>query len=449
LTVSTWPGAGLGRHQWNAVIASFLGWTLDAFDFFLMVFMFTAIAHEFHAKVAQVAIASTLTLAARPFGALVFGMLADRYGRRPVLMVDILLYSVLEFASAFAPSLTVLLILRAAFGFAMGGEWGVGASLAMESIPARARGFISGLLQEGYAFGYLLASVVFFLLFDRIGWRGMFMVGLVPALLVVLLRLGVKESPAFENAERAKPARGPWSLAATGVAALAVAMAPALAGAADAKAMLGWIYFVDAPIALMGLWVFRKQWKTALYVVALMTACNFASHGTQDLFPTFLQRQHHLDTHTVGMLAVIMNLGAIVGGLALGTWSERIGRRRAMALAALAALAIAPLWAFSHTVAMLAAGAFLMQAAVQGAWGVIPAHLNELSPADARGAFPGYAYQLGNLLASGAAVWQAGVAEARGDDYGLALALVAGLAAVAIAILSMLGPERRGVDFTA
>ncbi|MEO8925778.1 MAG: MFS transporter [Caulobacteraceae bacterium] len=450
MTVSTWPGAGLDRHQWSAVAASFLGWTLDAFDFFLMVFMFTAIAHEFHADVARVAIASTLTLAARPFGALVFGMLADRYGRRPVLMADILLFSVLEFASAFAPSLTVLLILRAAFGFAMGGEWGVGASLAMESIPAKARGSISGLLQTGYASGYLLASVAFFLLFDRIGWRGMFMVGLAPALLVVVLRLGVKESPVFEARERASgQRRGPAMLALIGAGALALAMAPALAGAANPGAMLGWIYFVDAPIALMGLWIFRKHWKRALYVVALMTACNFASHGTQDLFPTFLQKQHHLDTHAVGTVAIIMNLGAIIGGLALGAWSERIGRRRAMALGALAALFILPLWALSHTLAMLAASAFLMQAALQGVWGVIPAHLNELSPEGARGAFPGYVYQLGNLLASGNAVWQARIAEAHGNNYALALALVAGLAAISIAILSILGPERRGAAFTA
>ena len=439
----------LTRQQWSAVTASFLGWTLDAFDFFLMVFMFTAIAREFHTKVAAVAIASTLTLAARPFGALVFGMLADRFGRRPVLMVDILLYSALEFASAFAPSLAVLLILRAAFGFAMGGEWGVGASLAMESIPPRARGFISGLLQEGYAAGYLLASVVFFLLFDRIGWRGMFMVGLVPALLVVLLRMGVKESPVFEARKPTGPRRGPWFLAVIGLGALAVAMGPALAGAHDNASMLGWVYFVDAPIALIGLWAFRRQWKLALYVVALMTAFNFLSHGTQDLFPTFLQKQHALDTHTVGILAAIMNLGAIIGGVAFGAWSERIGRRRAVVIAALGSLVILPLWAFSHTVAMLAAGAFAMQAMVQGAWGVIPAHLNELSPPDARGAFPGYAYQVGNLLASGNAVWQAQIAEARGDDYSFALALVAGAVAVVIAALTLFGPERRDVDFAA
>jgi SHS family lactate transporter-like MFS transporter len=439
---------GLDRHQWAAVSASFLGWTLDAFDFFLMVFMFGAIAKEFHTNVAAVAIASTLTLAARPFGALVFGMLADQYGRRPVLMVDILLYSVLEFASAFAPSLTVLLILRAAFGFAMGGEWGIGASLAMESIPVKARGIVSGVLQEGYAAGYLLASVVFFFLFDRIGWRGMFMVGLVPALLVVLLRLGVKESPVFEAGRHAATKRSPQVLLGVGLIALAVAMGPALVGAVDKSAMLKWVYFIDAPIALCGLWAFRKHWKTALYVVLLMTAFNFFSHGTQDLFPTFLQKQHHLDTRTVGTLTVIMNLGAIVGGLTFGAWSERIGRRRAIVIAALLSLLVLPLWAFSHTVAMIAVGAFAMQLMVQGAWGVIPVHLNELSPPDARGAFPGFAYQLGNLLASGNAVWQAQIAEAHGDNYSLAMAVVAGAVAVAIALITIFGPERRGADFT-
>jgi SHS family lactate transporter-like MFS transporter len=440
---------GLNRHQWAAVTASFLGWTLDAFDFFLMTFMFSAIAKEFHASVPAVVIASTLTLAARPFGALLFGMLADQFGRRPVLMIDILLYSALEFASAFAPSLTVLLILRAAFGFAMGGEWGIGASLAMESIPPKARGFVSGLLQEGYAAGYLLAALVYGLLFDKFGWRGMFMVGLVPALLVVLLRLGVKESPVFEASRHQAPKRSPLFLLGMGVLALAAAMGPALVGAVDKSAMLKWVYFVDAPIALCGLWAFRKHWKTALYVVLLMTAFNFFSHGTQDLFPTFLQKQHHMDTAQVRNLTVIMNIGAIVGGLAFGAWSEKIGRRWAIIIAALLSLLVLPLWAFSHTAAMLAAGAFAMQVMVQGAWGIIPVHLNELSPADARGAFPGFAYQLGNLLASGNAVWQAQIAEARGDNYSLALALVAGVVAVVIAVVTFFGPEKRGVNFEA
>ena len=438
---------GLNRHQWSAVSASFLGWTLDAFDFFLMVFMFKAIAAEFHTDIKAVAIASTLTLAARPFGAIVFGLLADRFGRRPVLMIDILLYSTLEFASAFAPSLTVLLILRALFGFAMGGEWGVGASLVMESIPPKARGVISGLLQEGYAVGYLLAAVTYYLLFDRIHWRGMFMIGMVPALLVVVLRFWVKESPVFE-AERARaPKRSPALLFAIGVVALAAAVGPAAAGVFDKTALWRWVYLVDAPIALAGLFLFRKHWKMAIYVVVLMTAFNFLSHGTQDLYPTFLQVQHKLDTQTVGVVTAIMNLGAITGGLLFGAWSETLGRRRAIVAAALLCLPVIPLWAFSHSLALLTVGAFAMQVAVQGAWGVIPAHLNELSPSDARGAFPGFAYQLGNLLASGAVVLQAGVAEARGDDYGWAMAAVAGAAAVVIVGVTFLGPERRDVRF--
>jgi SHS family lactate transporter-like MFS transporter len=226
-------------------------------------------------------------------------------------------------------------------------------------------------------------------------------------------------------------------------------MGPALVGAVDKTAMLKWVYFIDAPIALCGLWAFRRQWKTALYVVAMMTAFNFFSHGTQDLFPTFLQKQHGMSAGTVGLVTAVMNVGAIVGGLAFGAWSERIGRRRAIVVASLLSLLVLPLWAFSHTTALLAVGAFAMQAMVQGAWGVIPVHLNELSPPDARGAFPGFAYQLGNLLASGNAVWQAQIAEAHGGAYSLALALVAGVTAVVIAAVTLFGPERRDVDFAA
>lgn len=440
---------GMDRHQWAAVTASFLGWTLDAFDFFLMVFMFKAISTEFHTDLPAVAVASMLTLAARPFGAFVFGLFADRYGRRPVLMVDILLYSVLEFASAYAPSLAVLLILRAAFGFAMGGEWGIGASLTMESIPPKARGFISGLLQEGYAAGYLLATLVFYFLFDKIGWRGMFMVGLIPALLVVLIRLGVKESPVFEAQRHAAPKRNPMALFGIGLVGLGIALGPTLVGKINGAAMLNWVYFIDVPIALCGLWAFRKHWKTALYVILLMTAFNFFSHGSQDIYPTFLKEQHHLDTHTAGVVTAIMNVGAIVGGLAFGAWSEKIGRRWAIVIASLLSLAVIPLWAFSHTVAMLAAGAFLMQVMVQGAWGVVPVHLNELSPAGERGTFPGYAYQLGNLLASGNLVWQTTLAKAHHDDFGLIMAVGVGIVALVIAVVTFFGPERRGVDFKA
>jgi SHS family lactate transporter-like MFS transporter len=439
----------LTRRQWNAVAASFLGWTLDAFDFFLMVFMFSAIAKEFHTDVASVLVANTLTLAARPFGALVFGLLADRYGRRPVLMVDILLFSVLEIASAFAPSLAVLMMLRAVFGFAMGGEWGVGASLAMETIPPKARGFISGLLQEGYAAGYLLAALVAFLLLDKIHWRGLFLVGAAPALIVVLIRMGVEESPTFEAQRARAPTQSPLMLFGIGAVALAVAMGPTLLGATGKDALLKWVYFVDAPIALCGLWAFRKHWRLALYAILLMTAFNLFSHGAQDLYPTFLGKQHGLNTQWVATLTIIGNVGAIVGGLTFGAWSERLGRKWAIAGAAALSLLVIPLWAFSHTVALLALGAFLMQVMVQGAWGVIPAHLNELSPNAARGAFPGFVYQLGNLLASGCGVWQAQIAEARGDNYGFALAVVCGAVALVIVALTVFGPQRQDADFTA
>jgi SHS family lactate transporter-like MFS transporter len=391
--------------QRSAIWASYLGWTLDAFDYFLMVFMLSAIAKEFGTDVKAASQAVFLTLAARPIGAFCFGWLAERFGRRPILMIDIVLFSVMEFASGFAPSLTSLLVLRFLFGIAMGGEWGLGASLVMESIPPKLRGPVSGLLQGGYPTGYFVASLVYFLLFDAIGWRGMFMVGVLPALLVLLIRIHVKESPVFE-ARRGKA-------------------------------------HVNPVMELV------RNWKIALYLVVLMTAFNFFSHGTQDLYPTFLQKQHHFDTHTTGILAAIMNVGAIVGGIAFGIWSEKIGRKRAIIIASLLALPIIPLWAFSSTPLLLGLGAFLLQVAVQGAWGIIPVHLNELSPPLARSLFPGFAYQLGNLIASKNAPIQAGIAEKHGDNYALALALVCGITAIIIAIWTAMGPERKDADFTA
>jgi SHS family lactate transporter-like MFS transporter len=395
----------LEPRQRSAIWASYLGWTLDAFDFFLMVFMLKAIAAEFGTDVKAVSEGIFLTLAARPLGAFIFGWLAEHFGRRPVLMADIILFSLFEFASGFAPTLTSLLVLRFLFGVGMGGEWGLGASLVMETIPAKLRGPVSGLLQSGYPSGYFVASLVYFLLFDTIGWRGMFMVGVAPALLVLLIRMHVEESPVFE-ARRGKGRANP----------------------------IGELV---------------KHWKIALYLVVLMTAFNFFSHGTQDLYPTFLQKQHHFDTHTVGILAAVMNVGAIVGGISFGIWSEKLGRRRAIIIACLLALPIIPLWAFATTPLLLAIGAFLIQFALQGAWGIIPVHLNELSPPLARSLFPGFAYQLGNLIASKNAPIQAGIAQGRGDDYAFALALVCGISAVVIAIWTALGPERKHADFLA
>jgi SHS family lactate transporter-like MFS transporter len=394
---------GLNRKQVHSIWASYLGWTLDAFDFFLLLFMLSAIAKEYGTDIKTVSEATFLTLAARPFGAFAFGWMADRYGRRPIMMIVILLFSLFSFASAFAWSLTSLFVIRTLFGFCMGGEWGIGASLVMESIPIKLRGPVSGLLQSGYPSGYFLASLITFLLFDAIGWRAMFMVGIAPAILVFLIRMHVEESPAFEKRRHERPAN---------------------------------------PIGEL-----IKHWKIALYVVLLMTAFNFFSHGTQDIYPTFLREQHKFDTHMVSVLAMVGNAGAIVGGITFGIWSERIGRKRAIIIASLLALPVIPLWAFSVTPLMLGLGAFLIQVAVQGAWGIVPVHLNELSPPLVRGMFPGFAYQLGNLIASRNLPIQAGIAESHGGNYGLSLALVAGITAVVLVIWTAIGPERTDVDF--
>src|SRR5580704_1357200 len=395
--------SGWTREQKHVVAASFLGWSLDAFDFFLLVFVLKDIAEEFHTDISNVTLAILLTLAMRPVGAFIFGRAADRWGRRPTLMIDILLYSILEFASGFAPSLTVLIILRALYGVAMGGEWGVGASLTMETIPPHARGFVSGLLQSGYPTGYFMASIVYALLFPYIGWRGMFMVGVIPALLVLYIRRNVPESPSWSK-ERAIESGGTLA-------------------------------------------VLKSHWRLGIYAVVLMTAFNFFSHGTQDIYPTFLEVEHKLPPQTVGIIAVIYNIGAICGGILFGTLSEQFGRRRCIIIAALLSLPIIPLWAFSSSPALLAVGAFLMQFAVQGAWGVVPVHLNELSPDNARGTFPGFVYQLGNLIASVNATLQAAIAAHYGGNYGLALAVVAGTVAIVIAILAAIGAEGKGIAF--
>jgi MFS transporter, SHS family, lactate transporter len=392
---------GWTSDQKHVVAATFLGWTLDAFDFFLMVFVLKDIAQEFNTEITSVTFAILLTLAMRPIGAYLFGRAADRWGRRPTLMVDVLLYSFIELASGFAPSLTALLVLRAIFGIAMGGEWGVGASLTMESIPPHARGFVSGLLQSGYPTGYFLASIVYGLLFQYIGWRGMFMVGVIPALLVFYIRRKVPESPSWRPATKS-----------------------------------------SSTLAIV-----KSHWQLGIYAVALMTAFNFFSHGTQDLYPTFLQVQHGMTPHEVGLIAVIYNIGAIIGGISFGSLSERFGRRRIIIICAVLSLVVLPLWAFAATAVWLAVGAFLMQVTVQGAWGVIPVHLNELSPDDARGTFPGFVYQLGNLIASVNATLQAGIAIHYGNDYAIALAAVAGTVAVLIVVLTALGYEAKGIEF--
>jgi SHS family lactate transporter-like MFS transporter len=395
-------------------IACFLGWTLDAFDFFLVTFVVSDIAKEFSQDRVAVLGAITLTLMFRPLGALIFGQLADRFGRRGPLMVNIVLYSALEFATGFSPNFTTFLVLRALFGIAMGGEWGVGAALALEGIPAETRGFFSGLLQEGYATGYLLAAIAFFFILPHLGWRWMFFIGAAPALLVVYIRSAIPESAAWKD-RKAK------NLGETGNLFTA----------------------------------FRKQPGLFIYAIVLMAAFNFMSHGSQDLYPTFLRVQHKFDFGTTTILACVANLGAIFGGILFGALSQSWGRRRAIVTAALVGLVAIPLWVFAPTTALLALGAFILQFFVQGAWGVVPVHLNELSPGSVRGTFPGFVYQLGNLISAGAAQMEGSFAKHTfplpgGEaDYAKAMAVVMVVVFLAVAIVTAAGKERKGLDFAA
>ena len=349
------PGRADSR---NALIAAFLGWTLDAFDYFILVFVLAPVALEFHKSAPQIALTLTASLAMRPLGALLFGFLADRYGRRLPLILSILFYSVMEIFSGLAPSYRIFLFLRLLYGVGMGGEWGVGAALAMEASPVARRGILSGILQEGYALGYLLAALAYWAVFPHWGWRPMFFLGGLPALLTLFIRAKVKESPAW----RAGPA-----------------------------SKIGWREYFRA-VAANG--------KRFSYLVLLMAMMNFISHGTQDIYPTFLQQQLRFTPRATSLVTAISMLGAIAGGILVGHYSDRWGRRRMMSAAALVALLLIPLWVLGPGIAWIAAGAFLMQFMVQGAWGVIPAHLNELSPGALRGFFPGFAYQLGVLPAS-------------------------------------------------
>ena len=401
----------LTGEQRRTIVAAWLGWTLDAFDFFLLTFLLKDIAQEFGVGVPAVAYALFLTLAMRFVGAFIFGRIGDRFGRKPALMLDILCYSIIGALAAFSPNLWIFLVLRALFGIAMGGEWGLGSSLAMESIPPGARGVVSGFLQCGYPSGFLLAAVVYGLLYGRtigdytIGWRFMFLLSVLPALVVLYIRSAVPESPAFE------------------------------ASKAHAKPNL-WKTVVDHK----GL---------VIYMVVLMMCFNLFSHGTQDLYPTFLQKQHNFDPATVSWITIVANLGAIVGGLTFGHYSEKIGRVNAITIAALIALPAIPLWAYASTPVLLALGAFIMQIAVQGAWGVIPAHLNELSPGAARATIPAFVYQAGNFLASYNAPFQAQIAQANGGNYAFALTVVAAVVAIAIVVVIRFSPEKRGHVLTA
>jgi len=401
----------LNRIQRHTFLACFLGWALDALDFFLLTFVLVPISREFGRSIPEVAFAITLTLMARPIGAFLFGLLGDKFGRRIPLMIDIVFYSLMELLTAFAPNFTVFLVLRVLFGIGMGGEWGLGASLAMESLPTATRGLFSGILQQGYALGYLLAALVYWMVFPHFGWRGLFIAGALPALLVIYIRAHVPESPVWQrDRSRRKHASVRFSV------------------------------------------LLRQHGLLFVYAALLMTAFNYMSHGTQDLYPTYLEEQRGFGVNAKSIISIVYATGAICGGTVLGFWSQKWGRRRVIILSAACGMLLIPLWIFAPSTGLLIVGGFLIQFMVQGAWGVVPVHLNELSPAEFRGTFPGLVYQLGNFAAAYAAQQQAWLAEQfrlpnGRPNYALTMAMIQSIVFVAVIVLAAIGPEKRGKEF--
>ncbi len=389
-------------RRWHAVAAGFIGWTMDAFDFFVVVFLVSTLAEHFQVTKNEIILTLTATLAMRPIGALLFGLLADRYGRRIPLMANVIFFSTVEVLCGFAPNYTTFFILRALFGIGMGGEWGVGASLAMESAPTKWRGMLSGILQSGYSWGYLLAAIASRFILPWGGWRWMFWVGGIPALMALYIRWHVPESEAWEQHR-----------------------------APNVRAILATVV---------------NYWKPFAYLVLMMTCFMFLSHGTQDLYPDFLATEHGIPRETVSYIAIFYNVGAIVGAITFGLFSERIGRRYGVTAALAVAFAAIPAWAFGGPVAVLAAGAFLMQLGVQGAWGIIPAHLNEVAPDAVRGLIPGLAYQLGILFAAPTNNIEYALRDWVGYKWALAGFEIATI--VALAVIVLLGREARGKIFT-
>jgi len=382
------------------VVAGFLGWTFDAFDFFVLVFTVSAISKEFGRSIPAVALTITASLVTRPIGAFIFGLLADRRGRRLALMANILFFTAMEVGSGLARSYEIFFALRLLYGIGMGGNWGVGASLAMESVPAKWRGFVSGLFHQGYSFGNLVAAIAYFTIFPTWGWRPMFFVGAIPAVLTLLLCLKIQEPEAWHEAHT------------------------------------DWATYRGA---IFG------NYRLFLYLVGLMAMMNFISHGTQDLYPTFLQRQRHFTVNATALVTAISMVGATIGSLIFGYFSDRRGRRVSMVTAVLICVAVIPLWILAPNQPLIILGAFLMQMMVQGAWGVIPAQLNELSPPQLRGFFPGFAYQIGVLIASSIAYIEAVLAEH--FTYATSMGTLAAVVLLVGAAVIWAGPESKGISF--
>ncbi|CAG8659447.1 MFS general substrate transporter [Rhizophagus irregularis] len=392
----------INKTQFITFFVTYLSWTFVSFDYFIVTFTLPYIAKDFKLKPSDVAVSITLMLTFRPLGALIFGLLSDKYGRKYPLMANIFIFSGLQLASGFAPNFLTYSITRAIFGMAMGGEWGLGAALAMEALPLESRGLLSGILQEGYALGFLLAAVVYYAVITNWGWRTTYYIGSFPILLVLIIYFLVPESEEWKrlHAERKTTKINPREKTRS---------------------------------------IIINHWKIFLFSILLMTALNFIVHGSKDLYPTFLNVQLDFTPGQITFITIIANIGSIIGGFINGYICHFLGRKNAMITFTFLAGCFLPLYVLPRNYIVLTIGAFAVYLCIGGSWGSIPAYLNEIAPVELRGTFPGLVYQTGTLLASSSAQIEAFfgemIKEEGSPDYGLTIALLTSLFVIVIIII--------------
>ncbi|KAI9739140.1 MAG: hypothetical protein M1834_007353 [Cirrosporium novae-zelandiae] len=415
--------AMLNTQQWMFFLVAFFAWTWDAFDFFTVSLTVEDLAESFNRSNTDITWGITLVLMFRSVGSTIFGIAADRWGRKWPFIVNNVLFIILELATGFCNDYSSFLAVRALFGIAMGGLYGNAAATALEDCPDAARGIISGMLQQGYAFGYLLATAFARGLVNTTshGWKPLFWFGAGPPALIIVFRLCLPETKAYQDRELVRKQRG--NIAKT--------------------------FMVEGKVAL------KKHWMLLIYLVLLMAGFNFMSHGSQDLYPTMLKSQYSFSANAITVTQVVANLGAMTGGTVIGYCSQIFGRRLSILVMCVIGGALLYSYTFVSTHAIIAA-AFFEQFCVQGAWGVIPIHLMELSPGSFRTFVVGTSYQLGNLVSSASSTIESSIGERfplpyNGESeryqYGKVICIFMGCVYAYVIILTICGPEYRGRQF--
>ncbi|GLB38825.1 putative MFS general substrate transporter [Lyophyllum shimeji] len=417
--------------QWALFFSGWLAWTCDAIDFFAVSLSVSRLQVQFNKKTNDITTAITLTLLFRTVGAIIFGVLSDRFGRKWPLVGNLALISLLQLGGGFVQTFRQFLALRSLFGIGMGGIWGLAASTALENLPVEARGLASGVLQQGYAVGYLLAACINLRLVPETKetWRSLFWTAAGISMFAAGVRALLPESEVFLKAKAIEKAKGTDTSKKTKI-------------------------FIKETGEML-----KRHWLLCIYAVLLMTGFNFLSHGSQDLYPTYLQTSKNFSPHNATVATIIGNCGAIAGGAFAGYISQYIGRRLTIVIFVLWIGAFIPLWILPSSFGPLSAGAFFIQFGVQGAWGVIPIQLAEMSPPAFRATFPGVAYQLGNMVSSAASQIEAKGGEnlkttiIKGGkptvvaDYATVQGILIGVVAAFVIFITIIGPEKHGSHF--